>query len=69
MKKQSSITVFSATPKEVEKARTGKTCKMCTDAGKAKHRTTDWVCGRCHIVRKAYAKSLQGEVKIIYKLF
>lgn len=69
MKKQTNVEIFSATPKEVEKARTGKTCKLCTDGGKPKHRMTDWVCLRCHIVRKAYAKSLTGEVAIVYKLF
>ncbi len=69
MKDNKSIEIFKATPCEIEKAKTGKTCKLCCDGGKKKHTTNDWVCGRCHIVRTAYNKSLKGEVAIVYKLF
>ena len=69
MKDKKIIEVFKATTREVEKAKTGKTCQMCSDGGKKKHTMNDWVCGRCHIVRTAYNKSLKGEVAIVYKLF
>lgn len=61
--------VFKATPREIEKAKTGKTCSMCQEYGHKIHKKTDHVCLRCDYVRKAYAKSLKGEVTIVLKLF
>ena len=69
MRSNNSIEIFQARPEEIEKAKTGTACKLCADGGRAKHTMNDWVCLRCHIVRKAYNKSLKGEVAIVYKLF
>ena len=69
MKKPNNVQVFPATCEEIEKAKTGKTCSWCCELGKKIHKTTDHVCLRCDNVRKAYAKSLKGEVAIVYKLF
>jgi hypothetical protein len=63
------VQIFPATYEEVEKAKTGKACSWCCELGRKIHKTTDHVCLRCDNVRKAYAKSLKGEVAIVYKLF
>ena len=69
MKKPNNLEAFAATYDEIEKAKTGKACSWCCELGRNIHKTTDHVCLRCDNVRKAYAKSLKGEVAIVYKLF